>query len=134
MCFQRGKLSFPLTAECSYFPWPFSGHTAQQHFKTGVHRHIGCMSSLKPGTWDIGSFCFSSELQCSNDITHLLRPGCGMDLSSLGHLKMGAAEFSTSTGQQGKSYVWTMCRFYYFYSKAVVVLFFFSTTDMLRIW
>lgn len=48
-----------------------------------------------------------------------------MDLSRLGHLKMGAAEFSTSTGQQAKSEVCTMCRFYYFSSlQAVAVSFF----------
>lgn len=65
MSFQRGKLSFPLTAECTYFPWPFSDHTALLHFKAGVRGHIGFTSSLKPGIWVEGPFCFSSY-KCSN--------------------------------------------------------------------
>lgn len=65
MSFQRGKLSFPLTAECTYFPWPVSDHTALLHFKAGVREHIGFTSSLKPGIWVKGPFCFSSY-KCSN--------------------------------------------------------------------
>ena len=65
MSFQRGKLSFPLTAEGTYFPWPFSDHTALLHFKAGVCEHIGFTSSLKPGIWVKGPFC-SSSYKCSN--------------------------------------------------------------------